>query len=227
VNTPYPIAASRADPTLDSAEDCAHCGEAAERTARHLRMLAQLAEVGMDLALALRRRVMDPQAPEPVGGDVALSFSRIARAVRQTVALETRLAENGQARDRQVQAEQARALGDRGLRGALRKEEVRDIVDRPIEAGFPETDVERLLSDLDERLEDDRDDADFIDRPIGELVERICRDLGVIFDPDLLEDDDRPPPANGNPGLFQGRSVIWADPVPVSRDEPGEPSAGP
>jgi hypothetical protein len=44
------------------------------------------------------------------------------------------------------------------------------------------------LADLDERLED-ADDRDFVDRPIGELVAGICRDLGVTPDWSLWEDE--------------------------------------
>jgi hypothetical protein len=48
-----------------------------------------------------------------------------------------------------------------------------------------------LFEDLDERLGDGDEEADFADRPIGELVARICRDLGVTPDRSLWQDDDR------------------------------------
>ena len=54
--------------------------------------LRELTDIGMDLAQALRREVVDaPEGSRPMsGGDVALSFSRIARAVRLTLALDAR-----------------------------------------------------------------------------------------------------------------------------------------
>ena len=68
----------------------------AERTARHLRLLAELAEIGMELARDVRRQALEPDAErmdaaagdagENVAGagvraDLGLVFARIARAV--------------------------------------------------------------------------------------------------------------------------------------------------
>jgi len=176
-----------------------------DRAARRLRVLQELAEIGMDLARALRQRAAEQAAPE-AGGDVALAFSRIARAVRQTVALEARLDEDRQARDERIAAEHAarqaeldRRDADGRLRGLIRKEEVREIVERTIDCEARERgdgcDAESLLADLDERLEDDDDYEDFARLPIGELVTRICRDLGVTPDPCFFEDGDWEAPA--------------------------------
>ena len=52
-----------------------------------------------------------------------------------------------------------------------------------------ESDAENLFYDLTERLESDYDETDFADRPIGELVARICRDLGVTPDWSLWQDE--------------------------------------
>ncbi len=43
---------------------------------------------------------------------------------------------------------------------------------------------------MHERLEDPDDEADFARRPIGELVARICQDLGVTPDWSLWEAED-------------------------------------
>jgi hypothetical protein len=110
-------------------------------------------------------------------------FSRIARAVRQTLALESKLAEDRDVRDKRTQAEQARR------RGAQRKNTVRHIVEQAIEADADGTDREDLLDDLHERFEYE-DDLRFADRPIAEHVARICRDLGVTPDWTLWSDED-------------------------------------
>jgi hypothetical protein len=161
---------------------------AAARTERHLRTLAELAEIGMDLAREVRRQALDETADAPPAGELALTFSRIARAVRQTVALEAKLAEPPQP----GQAERPPlGVSDR-WRSARRKRQVKQIVGQIIEA-VTDTDfqADRLFAERDERLDDgDDEDADFAERPIGELVARICRDLGVTPDWSLLEDED-------------------------------------
>ncbi|MDB5435710.1 MAG: hypothetical protein JWR47_1967, partial [Phenylobacterium sp.] len=71
-----------------------------------------------------------------------------------------------------------------------RKTKVRTAVERVLDAEAGESDAENLFYDLTERLETDYDDDDFADRPIGELVARICRDLGVTPDWSLWQDED-------------------------------------
>jgi hypothetical protein len=161
---------------------------AAARTERHLRLLAELAEIGMDLAREVRRQALDQSEDSPPAADLALTFSRIARAVRQTVALEARLAEP----PRPGHAERASLTVSDRWRSARRKRQVGEIVEGVIESDAAgEFDSYDLLVDLHERLEDGYDEeADFADRPIGELVARICGDLGVEPDWSLLKDED-------------------------------------
>lgn len=58
---------------------------------RNVAVLAQLREAALDYALAIKRQVTEEGAPVVVEGDVALAFSRAARAVRLSVALQDRL----------------------------------------------------------------------------------------------------------------------------------------
>jgi hypothetical protein len=163
------------------------CGAADERAERHLQTLQELAEIGMDLARDVRAKALAPApapAPaEPARADFGLMFSRIARAVRQTLALEARFAEDRDARDRRTQTEHAKR------RGLQRKNAVRQIVEQAIESETDGTEREDLLYDLHERFEYD-DDLGFADRPIAEQVARICRDLGVTPDWSLWADED-------------------------------------
>jgi hypothetical protein len=99
--------------------------------------------------------------------------------VRQTFALEAKLAEERRT------AEVATAA----RRVERRKTKVRTAVERVIDAEADESDAENLFYDLTERLESDYDETDFADRPIGELVARICRDLGVTPDWSLWQDE--------------------------------------
>ncbi|MDB5496265.1 MAG: hypothetical protein JWP28_296 [Phenylobacterium sp.] len=159
------------------------CKCADERAERHLTTLQELAEIGMDLARDVRAKALDPAPAEPACADFGLMFSRIARAVRQTLALEARLAEDRDARDRRTQAEHARR------RGLQRKAVVRQVVEQAIGAEADGTDREDLLGDLHERFEYE-DELRFADRPISEHVARICRDLGVTPDWSLWADED-------------------------------------
>jgi hypothetical protein len=200
VTSPSSPQATALDPAPAKPEVCACCdGEL--RAARRLAVLGELAEIGLALARSLGRQVADAAAaepagrPRPSGGDPALAFSRIARAVRLTLALEARFDQDGQAAEAERAARRAddeRARLDRRIGGLILKDEARAIARAAIEAEAGERggeiDVERLLADLDERLEDEADwDCD---RPIGEMVARICRDLGVAFDADAWVDED-------------------------------------
>jgi hypothetical protein len=160
------------------------------RSERHLRGLAELGEIGMELARLVRRQAVEQAAANPDGAvdeSLGLAFTRIARAVRQTFALEARLAEDR----RTAQAEvAARRAAETRLHVERRKTKVRTAVERVLDAEAEGSDAENLFYDLTERLETDYDDADFADRPIGELVARICRDLGVTPDWSLWQDED-------------------------------------
>jgi hypothetical protein len=161
------------------------CGD--ERVERQLRTLQELAEIGMDLAREVRVQALAPALAEPASADFGLMFSRIARAVRQTLALEAKLAEDRtKARTEAAQ----RRLAQARAHGGRRKLRIEHIVERAIEAESDGRAREDLLGDLYERLLDHEEVADFAERPIAEWVTRICRDLGVTPDPSLWENED-------------------------------------
>jgi len=185
-------------------------------------MLRELAEIGMRLARRVAR-----QAEEADAGDAGLVFSRIARAVRQTLALEARLEGELAVLTRKAAVEREQAA-ERAARAPVRERVriVRRAVARAIEADADEDDVEQLFDDLGERLCDREDDADFLDRPVGELVALICKDLGVAADPSLWEDEawaraeataraiaaDAPGPEPGDgppPATLPSAAPIW------------------
>jgi hypothetical protein len=163
------------------------------RTERHLRLLAELAELGMTLA-----RTIVAQAED----GAELAFARIARAVRQTLALEAKLAEEGQLR-RERQAREHKHQ---------REAKVRRMVEKAIEADAHESDIDERLADLD--------DTDFTHRPLIEVVASICQDLGVTFDPSPWQDEpwaaDKPPqschpgqgPPSGPPSRDPGANAL-------------------
>ncbi len=164
-------------------------------------MLQELAEIGMDLAREVRRQVVEPAAvsdgapasPPPDVAELGLVFTRIARAVRQTVALEARLEQDRVERE----AGNGKPRLDITARWRARrlKDDVSHYVDKAIRAEIaaapPGTyDLKRSLDELHERLADDEDHADFANHSLGELIVRICRDLDVTLDLSQFEDED-------------------------------------
>ena len=174
-----------------SAEACACDAPEAELTARHLRMLAELGDIGMELARDLRPSApdadragagqnADPGVEQRV--DAALAYTRVARAVRQTVALAARLTAEARERGRQdVLDEAVRSAAER-RRTKQKTERIRKLVEDAIASEADTGDAEGLRLDLDERLDDPEIEDELGRRPIGVVVLRICRDLGVDVD---------------------------------------------
>jgi hypothetical protein len=145
----------------------------------NIAMLTRLAEVGMGIAEdAGRRSHALAQGGEDAGADApdpALSYARAARAVRMTIALQSRLSKDLLALDEAD--DKARAA-----RAGVRLRRVHRLVKRALEDGegdeADEDEVERLSTGAWERLRD-LDEADLADRPLSEIVALICRDLGL------------------------------------------------
>jgi hypothetical protein len=180
------IAAPPSDPDRDAPGACA-CGAAGHLGRERLAMLHELAQIGMRLARGVER---EAEAPDVSAGDLVLKFARVARAVRQTLALETRIEGELATRAREDAAAGAVRL-ERETRARLagRKTAIRCAVEQAIEAEADHHELEGLFDHLEERLQD-RADTDFLDRPVGELVARICRDIGVTPDMSLWQDED-------------------------------------
>jgi hypothetical protein len=151
--------------------------------------LRELTDIGMDLARALRREVVDaPEGARPVSAEVALTYSRIARAVRLSLALQARLLSGEPvAAGRGQQAEPAfdptygvtRENHPYILLGVYKKAVKRVVGDQIAEETTDTVEAERLTLALYERLYEHDDDEDLINLPIGELINVIRTDLGM------------------------------------------------
>ena len=191
-------------PSPERRESCAceaaEVAEGAERRERHLRMLRELGEIGMTLARAVGQRALEEakaldqagaeaSSAEPAarksGPDLALVFTRLSRSVRQTLALEQRIAEGkltpvprpipAGVLNRQAE----RAADAEEDRRERRKDQVERLVKEAIateHAGAAAVNLEYKMRD---RLEDEDIDRDIGTQPIGALVARICWDLGL------------------------------------------------
>jgi hypothetical protein len=193
------------DPREDRPEGCAHCRDAAaEQTEWQLGVLKELVKSGMRSARLVEQALVQaasgrgapgqPAGAPPLGiGELVLAQTRIARSVRQSLALHDRFAEDRQARDKRREAEAAAKSAERAAaaereRRRQQKQEVKRAVERVIDIEVTDKlRAERLLTELDERLTDD-DESDLGDRPLAFIVSRICFDIGVFFDPSYMEE---------------------------------------
>jgi hypothetical protein len=220
---------------------------------RQLAMLGRLAEAGLNVVLAIEKQALAALADEPAAApegaapqtplqtppqtpaaDLALAYHRASRAVRMTIALQARLLADLQALDERDERYAKAARTEHRQQQAQRKARVEKILERVIEAQVAdEVEADRLTQEACERLEDDDIYGELMARPFSEIIDRICKDLGL--DPDWsalaqeawarTEIDDgvaaaplAEAPAAAAPIIFR-----WLDPPP---DAMADPAAG-
>lgn len=204
-----------------------------------LATLKALAEIGMELARELPAQAAAvPAQDKGAVPDPVLAFSRVSRAIRLTIGLQTRIlegpkegskpqAENREAQARAGEDQPDAGLEDRRVTGRLRRSVTRFIAGTAIEAlerEAPET--ERLFDALDERLDrEGPDDADFAEIEVNRLALAICRDLGVDPGPEWWEEGwgVSPPPKRS----FEGGGSRSGGGEAAGVSAPGAASAGP
>jgi hypothetical protein len=190
---------------------------------RQLEALGRLADMGMAMAAAIERRVTaaEPGADAVLDGAdlsrAAMDFARVSRAVRMTFALQSRLIADFKGASEARPARSANSnewFSDFDGRpdivdnDVVRKRQLKGIVKQLGEAASLDGEaVERLVREADERLEDDRFYRGLTERPMGEMVALVCKDLGIEPDWELLSD------------------IYWAK-EEIDRPRPGSPYAG-
>jgi hypothetical protein len=154
---------------------------------QQLALLGRLAETGLEIAVALERQAKGEKGAVDVArGDIALAYARVARAVRLTIALQSKLIADFNAFGMdEVRARSQEALCAKRNRQDLektRKPGVARILERIIatEADSQETGG-RLCREASEHLADPTLVGD-LNRPFSEIVAAICRDLGLSPD---------------------------------------------
>ncbi|MGA2953811.1 MAG: hypothetical protein ABSD80_16405, partial [Caulobacteraceae bacterium] len=80
------------DATEELVEPAVDPDPAVARAERRLRLLERLTQIGMELAEALRERALNPAAgdADDKGRDPADAYARLSRAIRLTIALESK-----------------------------------------------------------------------------------------------------------------------------------------
>lgn len=142
---------------------------------RHARTLARLTELSLALAEDLQAAALAAEAP-PEKANLAEAFHKVARATRQTIALEAKLARDAE------RAAAARRAADREARaGALqtRKAQVRAAVERQVFTQLQWREAEVWMADFDERLETEVLDDPFLDEPLEAQIDRLAAELGL------------------------------------------------
>jgi hypothetical protein len=163
--------------------------DARARIEGQLAMLDRLSQIGMEIAEACGREAKAaPNAGEARA--VGLIFARVARAVRMTIALQSRLAKDLAALDRADGLAQAAQRSRRRVRlSRLVEDAARASVAARREAGHQywadedaiEDEIEQLSSEAYERLVDAEED-DLSGLSFGEAAAAICNDLGLSPD---------------------------------------------
>jgi hypothetical protein len=150
----------------------------AAQAARHVRMLQELAELAMTMARQVAAQPVAPADPadEKTGGaNPGLVLTRVARCVRQTVALEAKLSADYRAWVAKSAAERAAALAAQAERAAAvearRRERKKTQVERAaktvIQCSTEPVHHNLCRGMLTEWLWDSDDDADFADRSVA------------------------------------------------------------
>ena len=138
-----------------------------------LALLTRLAEIGMEIAEEAGRQATGKASAEAAPmRDPGLVYARVARAVRLTIALQSRLMD-GRAAARQ--ADEVAQIG--------RRRRVERLVERAVEAEYAEgDDIRSLQREARESFDRAELDADLDGLTFSEVVARICGDLGLAPD---------------------------------------------
>jgi len=176
-----------------------------DRTEAHDRMLAEFAELAMDLARDAAQRVKQAEGGAEAAG-LMLAFERLGRSLRLTISLQRRLGREGRA--------------DRAEAVETRRTQVRSILTPVVRAESRDT-GERLRrkEELDERLAEEALDEAFVDAPLDVCIARIRSLLG-------LEPAAVPFPLEGG-RVRDGGGALSTPLRPAVLRTPNSPSRGP
>lgn len=145
-------------------------------------MLAELAELDLALARKVQAAALAAEGPNEVA-DLARAYQRVARSLRQTLALKAKLQ-----RDRAAAAPPARpapaAPDPHDLACDRRVEALDDAVGRVIAATYPQSPERQSQAwyRFDREVDDWLTDEDFPHRPLEAHVAEVCARLGLPAD---------------------------------------------
>jgi hypothetical protein len=196
---------------------------AEEMAERHARGLARLQEIALRACEGLQERLREAETAE-AAATLALSLQRMARACRQAMLVESKLAREARtlAREDAAGAEKARVEARRRRMFRARLEAAHMVA----EACETTEEAESLMDDAGELLEGLLDDPAYAGEDLGPLIEALREELGLNPDdeppeaPEVAENEDASPASPREPES-QAAPVI----TPAAAAEP--PPRGP
>ena len=149
-----------------------------------------------------------------------MAYARVARAVRMTILLQSKLIADLQALESTAAHEAAQANSLQGTQRVCcvhdQKRRIGRTVARIAWADRQDHErAQRLGRETVERLEQDELYGDILTRPFSEIIAHICRDLGQV--PDSVRNEIN----TGRPGI--ALAALWARPPP----QPAPPDTSP
>jgi hypothetical protein len=176
---------------------------------KHAAILGKLAEFGLNLARKLHDQGMAAETPQETA-DLARAFHSVSRSLRQTLALEARLARDAerQAREDDAQAQvlehKASQEAQRRARATYdnRKNRIGGVLERLVYGEHEdEGEIDRLMDEIVERLDEDAQANGFLETPIDDQIAQLCRDFGLPLPERPVE---RSPPRSGEGQIAPG-----------------------
>jgi len=172
-------------------------------------ILDELARLGLSLARDMAQRA-EAAKDDDQAARLAMAFHHVSRSVRQSLALQAKLAHDAQRHLREARDDAQRQDKTRRELHAAR---VRSGVRRVIGAEAAEREHIALLSRLELALLSDSTDADFLEGTVERHVARLCRMLGVPA-PDAAAQDTAAPAADPPPWPLPGHVGPRPNPGP-------------
>jgi hypothetical protein len=171
------------------------------------RALARLLEFGLAAAEKVHDRLIATE-DDALLGELSLALNRASRNVRQTIALQMRAARD---RDRQDRGETALATKAQEARTSRRRAQVKAAVERIVWTEADDSEAERLLDHLDDRIDEDALYEDFTAEPVAAHIARMCAELGVTAPPpEEVDRRDRAEAEGASPtGSPAGGATPW------------------
>ncbi|HEY0435649.1 MAG TPA: hypothetical protein VGC92_03360 [Phenylobacterium sp.] len=161
-----------------------------EKIARQDSILAELSELAIGVARDMAGKVAEAGSAQEAAA-AASGFHKVARAVRQTIALEMKLERDRKALERE---DSKHAAGERQARVARRRLRLRTAVGRMAWSEVETDEAENLCDHLDDLLAEDALEEGFADVPFEDQVARLRVDLGLPpLPPEEDEGEDREP----------------------------------
>ena len=170
--------------------------DAAATAERREEILGELAEWMHAGAREAQRRLLEAETTDDFV-KLTGSLAKLARGVRQSILIHRKLEAERLAAAHRADAEAARAeAGSEMVPRHMKRVRIRTAITRHVWNELEDEDAELFRDDLTARLDELEGCDDFLDTPIDDLIERLCRDLG--FDPP-------DPPASPRPAGLGGR----------------------